>query len=164
MKEWLGEHPSLCYKEIWVSATIRVPPSGTFFSYNSDQKLTDFRNYFACRLTLQQCVYQSVSNCIGLMHRCKNVLKLFILVTLYFFNVFVSHFLYCKTFFWTSTNITENTGPYSKRLYKWSWSLACRLPSSYPKKVKGAHTWLPSIGFRSWSRFLAVSLQVPWVV
>ena len=24
--------------------------------------------------------------------------------------------------------------------------------------------WLPSVGFRSWSRFLAVSLQVTWVI
>ena len=32
----------------------------------------------------------------------------------------------------------------------------------YIKKV--AHTPLPSVGFRSWSRFLAVSLQVMWVI
>jgi len=32
------------------------------------------------------------------------------------------------------------------------------------KKVKVAHTRLPSVGFRSWSRFLAVSLQVTWVI
>jgi len=32
------------------------------------------------------------------------------------------------------------------------------------KKVKVAHTRLPSVGFRSWSRFLAVSLQVTWVL
>ena len=46
----------------------------------------------------------------------------------------------------------------------------CRNPSvsipprarSYFKKV--AHTRLPSIGFRSWSRFLAVSLQETWVI
>ena len=31
-------------------------------------------------------------------------------------------------------------------------------------KVKVAHTRLPSVGFRSWSRFLAVSLQVTWVI
>ena len=31
-------------------------------------------------------------------------------------------------------------------------------------KVKIAHTRLPSVGFRSWSRFLAVSLQVTWVI
>jgi len=31
-------------------------------------------------------------------------------------------------------------------------------------KVKVAHTRLPSVGFRSWSRFLAVSLQVMWVI
>ena len=30
------------------------------------------------------------------------------------------------------------------------------------KKV--AHTRLPSVGYRSWSRFLAVSLQVTWVI
>jgi len=32
------------------------------------------------------------------------------------------------------------------------------------KKVKVAHTRLPSVGFRSWSQFLAVSLQVVWVI
>jgi len=32
------------------------------------------------------------------------------------------------------------------------------------KGVKVAHSWLPSVGFRSWSRFLAVSLQVTWVI
>ena len=37
-------------------------------------------------------------------------------------------------------------------------SLPATLPDS--KKVKVAHTRLPSVGFRSWSRFLAVSLQV----
>jgi len=31
------------------------------------------------------------------------------------------------------------------------------------KKVKVAHTRLPSVGFWSWSRFLAVNLQVTWV-
>jgi len=30
--------------------------------------------------------------------------------------------------------------------------------------VKVAHTRLPSVGFRSWSWFLAVSLQVTWVI
>ena len=32
------------------------------------------------------------------------------------------------------------------------------------KKVKVAHTRLPSVGFWSWSRFLAVSLHVMWVI
>jgi len=32
------------------------------------------------------------------------------------------------------------------------------------KKVKVAHTWLPSIGFWSWTRFLAVRLQVTGVI
>ena len=32
------------------------------------------------------------------------------------------------------------------------------------KKVKVAHTQLLSMGFRSWSRFLVVSLQVTWVI
>jgi len=32
------------------------------------------------------------------------------------------------------------------------------------KKVKVAHARLPSAGFRSWSRFLAVSLQVTWII
>jgi len=34
----------------------------------------------------------------------------------------------------------------------------------YSKKVKVAHTRLPSIGFWSWSRFLAFSLQVMWII
>jgi len=32
------------------------------------------------------------------------------------------------------------------------------------QEVKAARTRLPSVGFRSWSRFLAVSLHVTWVV
>ena len=49
----------------------------------------------------------------------------------------------------------------------WEWSLA-RLTSkvhvsSYLSK-QVAHTGLPSVGFRSWYRFLAVSLQVTWVI
>jgi len=32
------------------------------------------------------------------------------------------------------------------------------------KKVKAAHIRLPSVRFRSWSRFLAVSQQVTWVI
>jgi len=32
------------------------------------------------------------------------------------------------------------------------------------KKVMIAHTRSPSVGFLSWSRFLAVSLQVTWVI
>ena len=43
-----------------------------------------------------------------------------------------------------------------------AWTL--QLPSSALKKVKVAHTRLPSIGFRSWSRYLAVSLQVTWII
>jgi len=35
---------------------------------------------------------------------------------------------------------------------------------STSKKVKVAHTRLPSVGFWSWSRFLVVSLQVTWVI
>ena len=33
-----------------------------------------------------------------------------------------------------------------------------------PILLKVAHTRLPIVGFRSWSRFLAVSLQVTWVI
>jgi len=39
-----------------------------------------------------------------------------------------------------------------------SWGL-CRI-----KGKKVAPTRLPNVGFRSWSRFLAVSLQVTWVI
>jgi len=35
---------------------------------------------------------------------------------------------------------------------------------SWIKKIKVAHTRVPSVGFRSWSQFLAVSLQVTWVI
>ena len=41
-------------------------------------------------------------------------------------------------------------------------SLTCLVRDRKGKKV--AHTRLPSVGFRSWSRFLAVSLQVTWIV
>ena len=37
-------------------------------------------------------------------------------------------------------------------------------PSSHPNVKKVVCTRLPSVGFRSWSRFLGVSLQVTWVI
>ena len=39
-----------------------------------------------------------------------------------------------------------------------------KVKSTECKKGKVAHTRLPNVGFRSWSRFLAVSLQVTWVI
>jgi len=42
-------------------------------------------------------------------------------------------------------------------------SVGFRRPSK-SKRVKLAHTRLPSVGFRSWSRFVAVSLHVRWVI
>jgi len=35
---------------------------------------------------------------------------------------------------------------------------------NFSRGKKVAHTRLPSVGFRSWSRFLAVSVQVTWVI
>jgi len=37
-------------------------------------------------------------------------------------------------------------------------------PDNYCSEKSVAHTRLPNVGFRSWSRFLAVSLQVAWVI
>ena len=45
---------------------------------------------------------------------------------------------------------------------RWWWTP--RIYFSLSKKVNVAHTRLPSVGFRSWFRFLAVSLQVMWVI
>ena len=39
-----------------------------------------------------------------------------------------------------------------------------RMTSKKGKGRKVAHTRLPSVGFWSWSRFLALSLQVTWVI
>ena len=44
------------------------------------------------------------------------------------------------------------------------WTAAATKASANSKMVKVAHTRLPTVGFRSWSRFLAVSLQVTWVI
>jgi len=45
-----------------------------------------------------------------------------------------------------------------------SMSDSCRYNRVDKKVKKVAHTRLPSIGFWSWSRFLAVSLRVTWVI
>jgi len=42
--------------------------------------------------------------------------------------------------------------------------LQCNIYFHSKLKVKVAHIRLPSVGFRSWSRILAVSLQVMWVI
>ena len=41
---------------------------------------------------------------------------------------------------------------------------SCWRPTTVLKGKGRTHSRLPSIGFRSWSRFLAVSLQVTWVI
>ena len=46
----------------------------------------------------------------------------------------------------------------------YSATIKCKCNIHHTKKVKVAHTRLPSLGFRSWSKFLAVSLQVTWVI
>jgi len=48
-------------------------------------------------------------------------------------------------------------------LASYYFPLALWLPISV-LKVKVEHTRLPSVGFRSWSQFLAVSMQVTWVI
>jgi len=60
----------------------------------------------------------------------------------------------CRTLPQRSTDRRTDTGPFHR---------PC---SAYyaGKKVKVAHTRLPSVGFRGWSRFLAVSLEVMWVI
>jgi len=52
---------------------------------------------------------------------------------------------------------------------KWKTDFVCGalsvcLLASGSVQLKVAHTRLPIVGFRSWSRFLAVSLQVTWVI
>ena len=44
---------------------------------------------------------------------------------------------------------------------RYVWSIVDIMP---PAIKKVAHTRLPRVGFRSWSHFLAVSLQVTWVI
>ena len=46
--------------------------------------------------------------------------------------------------------------------YKWGTRTNLQLRSPDGKKV--VHTRLPSVRFRSWSRFLAVSLHVTWII
>ena len=53
--------------------------------------------------------------------------------------------------------------PYQTNQYCWIRTLS-NTSTSITKKEKVAHTRLPSLEFRSWSRFLAVSLQVMWVI
>ena len=38
------------------------------------------------------------------------------------------------------------------------------MKSKIKQRLKVAHTRLPSVGFQSWYRFMAVSLQVTWVI
>ena len=56
---------------------------------------------------------------------------------------------------------THHNQVHSKNLLQ---STYFKKASKLSKKVKVAYTRLPSVGFQSWSRFLAVSLQVMWVI
>ena len=48
--------------------------------------------------------------------------------------------------------------------YSDMYSVSQKTTLMLDKRVKVAHTRLPSVGFRGWSRFLAVSLQVTFVI
>ena len=56
---------------------------------------------------------------------------------------------------------TKSRLPKTKRLL---WEFSCGFIGSRVKKVKAARTRVPSVRFRSWSRFLTVSMQVTWVI
>jgi len=56
---------------------------------------------------------------------------------------------------------THHNQVHSKNLLQ---STYFKKASKLAKKVKVAYTRLPSVGSQSWSRFLAVSLQVMWVI
>ena len=77
-------------------------------------------------------------------------------ITPLLFHSKLKTFLFCKFFppqlFFFSSWLTPRI---PRTVYRYFWAY---------KKVKVAHSRLPSVGFRSWSRFLAVSLQVTWVI
>jgi len=77
------------------------------------------------------------------------------------FSLRVWH-LYMKTF--AETGILQSVSGTPRGVYV-GYSIA--MPCSdwcRDKKVKVEHTRSQSVGFRSWSRLLAVSLQVMWVI
>ena len=53
---------------------------------------------------------------------------------------------------------------YDYALYKFTFIIIILSVCQQQKKVKVAHTRLSSVRFRSWSRFLAVSVQMTWVI
>ena len=55
-------------------------------------------------------------------------------------------------------------GPVPFTVIAWTRALYSDAGDRPTAVKKVAHTRLPSVGFRSWSRFLAVSLQVMWVI
>jgi len=92
-------------------------------------------------------------------------------------TVFFELAVHFNTFFrafWVRIDMHINYFYFSNKHYCWKlWGLRlCRTKektgSSHAsdafKKVKIAHTRLLSVGSRSWSQFLAVSLQVTWII
>jgi len=65
-------------------------------------------------------------------------------------------------FQWTGTEIKHNQSTGTATILQTVHRN--RMETEFKLKVKVAHTRLPSAEFRSWSRFLAVSLQVTWVI
>ena len=60
----------------------------------------------------------------------------------------------------TRTTLAKSATHSSNDIWTWTWIHPHT--EHHIKKVKVVHTRLPSVGF--WSRFLAVSLQVMWVI
>ena len=65
---------------------------------------------------------------------------------------------------WLQHNVLRLHNQTDVLLETWHIFRCVSLLKKVKVKVKVAHSRLPSVGFRSWSRFLAVSLQVMWVI
>ena len=93
---------------------------------------------------------------------------------LYFFEILSELFvesrrcyptcIWCPRWGWRGWNFTKIFGV--RKLGSLCYRVFCLRDPVFSRfsRVKVAHTRLPSVGFRSWSRFFAVSLQVMWVI
>ena len=74
----------------------------------------------------------------------------------------------CGHLSWRVAITHGSSSPYTTHLVEWrdcdGRAVNCHVCIYVKVKVKVAHTRLMSVGFRSWSRLWAVSLQVTWVI
>ena len=143
-----------------VCCRLQIVPSGESYEGKRRsgrkqwQTTAGYMAWFTSRHLRADCPYTGISSGPTLGNEYGKTLPFNILTTLWLTATKMTHCQLCSS--------TNSTADAPLRCHVGLDKARSRIDSAISKKA--AHTRLPSVGFRSWCRFLAVSLKVTWVI